>query len=295
MLKNRKGFTLVELLVVISVIALLLAVLLPALTKAKEAARCTVCATNLKNYGTALYAYTSSNNDQFPSEFYLYSYNTLYPLKISRGGTIPKDCRWHYTKDAPDGSLWPYMKDKNVHMCPTFRSYTISLGHKSCSNWQAHSSAMIAAYNPMFCYSMNASLVVGETRLYNDSPTSTITGMNWKGKCKAVKMPDVRRPAQCMVFSEENLWSVGGGERVKEPRDIPYSAAWLNDNLLDIERGWTSDNIATYHKVGSWNKNNGYGNCVFNDGHVKATWGRAGGEAAFYEYGLPYKDFEKFW
>ena len=56
---RKQGFTLIELLVVIAVIALLAALLLPAITKAREAARAAQCQANLKNVGIALFKYST--------------------------------------------------------------------------------------------------------------------------------------------------------------------------------------------------------------------------------------------
>ncbi|MGE5609245.1 MAG: type II secretion system protein [Bacillota bacterium] len=62
----RSAFTLVELLVVISVIALLVAIILPSLKAARRAARTVYCANNLRQLATALLCYASENNNRFP-------------------------------------------------------------------------------------------------------------------------------------------------------------------------------------------------------------------------------------
>ncbi|HTL56419.1 MAG TPA: prepilin-type N-terminal cleavage/methylation domain-containing protein [Candidatus Limnocylindrales bacterium] len=64
--RNRRAFTLTELLVVIAVIAILAALLLPALSSGREKARRTACLSNLREIGVAVTLYASDNNGSIP-------------------------------------------------------------------------------------------------------------------------------------------------------------------------------------------------------------------------------------
>jgi prepilin-type N-terminal cleavage/methylation domain-containing protein/prepilin-type processing-associated H-X9-DG protein len=67
-IQRRRGFTLIELLVVVAIVAILAALLLPGLTRAKEAARSISCKSNLRQLGIALDLYLQDNRDHYPPE-----------------------------------------------------------------------------------------------------------------------------------------------------------------------------------------------------------------------------------
>ncbi len=66
--KRSDAFTLIELLVVIAIIALLMAVLMPSLKRARDQARLTACTAHLKQIGLAMHMYACDFDDKFPSK-----------------------------------------------------------------------------------------------------------------------------------------------------------------------------------------------------------------------------------
>ncbi|MBM3462750.1 MAG: prepilin-type N-terminal cleavage/methylation domain-containing protein [Armatimonadetes bacterium] len=81
---TRKGFTLIELMVVIAIIAILSSILLPNFVKARSQGRLAGCKTNLRNLASAIESYSADNANRYPS-----SLNVLTPGHISIIPTCP--------------------------------------------------------------------------------------------------------------------------------------------------------------------------------------------------------------
>jgi prepilin-type N-terminal cleavage/methylation domain-containing protein/prepilin-type processing-associated H-X9-DG protein len=112
----KRAFTLVELLVVISIIALLLAILMPSLQKAREQGKRVVCASNQKQLGLAYVCYMAENSDKFPGVFSLGRWWSF----SAPGYYLSEPPYLVDNHDPQNDTLGKYVKSPKTWWCPAF-------------------------------------------------------------------------------------------------------------------------------------------------------------------------------
>jgi prepilin-type N-terminal cleavage/methylation domain-containing protein/prepilin-type processing-associated H-X9-DG protein len=273
-MRKSRGFTLIELLVVIAVIALLLSILMPALSKAKDLAMGAACKGNLKNYTLAMAMYLDDNEGNFcdPGKCYFKSTAAL-PVESGIAGNH-LHLRWCNgdidlkSHREYGGSLFPYLTDARSFICPAFKR--LASQHSNDQFYLQYGSS-IRNYEPWYNYTMNA---------YVGSTSSSVSESSVKN------ISQVKNPATTFSFTEESSFV-----------DTAYNASGLNDTFMvcgndTMVEGWLAqtgnnprlvepgpegvgqfwDVIAGFHHAPSGDKLGGRGNSAFLDGHVESHY-----------------------
>jgi prepilin-type N-terminal cleavage/methylation domain-containing protein/prepilin-type processing-associated H-X9-DG protein len=249
--KKAGGFTLIELLVVIAIIAILAAMLLPALAKAKAKAQQAVCLSNLKQWGLADSMYVDDNDEKFPYpryQNYASSVDQDNPTWLS----VPTYHNQHEGDDVWFNALpsyvankpmytWAYdptifFGSKSIFTCPT----TLSQGIAAVDAVAASDKYdMIPGVRPLFNYGMNSK------SLANENLNAVVT---------TLKTAMVVHPSAFVLFSDGRNSSA----------ETPYYGTAANQILLATPHCYTT-RFSSLHNKG--------GNITFSDGH-----------AAFFKY-----------
>ena len=149
----RQGFTLIELLVVIAIIAILAAMLLPALGKAKQKAHGIQCMSNSKQLGLAWIMYAGENDGKLARN----GMQGYQPTSVT-DTTSQYASQWcpgdqKVAAQAVDpawvrlGSIYPYVNNVSVYRCPADNSTALNVGQTQPRTRSMSMNAWIAPYN----------------------------------------------------------------------------------------------------------------------------------------------------
>ncbi|MBI1369254.1 MAG: prepilin-type N-terminal cleavage/methylation domain-containing protein [Planctomycetes bacterium] len=164
---RRQAFTIIELLVVVAIIAVLIAILLPSLQKARDVSKSVVCSTHLNQLNLATVLYSVDYQSQLPS-----------PREWVDNSIAWFDS-WKTPASVRQGTLYKYVGQKDkLYLCPKFTEV--------CP----------AGVTPAFSYAMN---------IYTILP-GQVSPQGWAGCPSIRRIADVRTPARLFLFTEESPW-----------------------------------------------------------------------------------------
>ncbi|HEY3331024.1 MAG TPA: DUF1559 domain-containing protein [Capsulimonadaceae bacterium] len=237
-----KGFTLIELLVVIAIISILAAILFPIFATAREKARGTACANNMKQMSLGLLQYVQDYDEMFPVDYYpaCPTYTSGCP------GKDPWGNQWYYVNWANE--IYPYIKTTNLFMCPSEPGTGFGNGWNSGNYHETN-----YALNRRLSYTITSNATYFAASSYTNQ-----SQLSWPSSTfMLIEAPNGQ--AGHITVDEGN--GLGSGTTAGNPN---------RGNVYSLISYLTNDGGAPGHLAGATlARHNGGANYAFCDGHIK--------------------------
>lgn len=223
-LRAAAGFTLVELLVVISIIALLIALLLPALAQAKAAAESVACGANLHSIGQELAEYSASFDSAIPYGVYvdktnfpnpddtyneywlpspvgwatiLYSYTSGHPMVDFASAN---NVAWGGTGPSAAAGAWS-LQFLKTYVCP---ASTIPV--QPFTGWQVNGTEVVGNFCSTYAANPNFFLFYGQPRGFSQPVSTTFKTSNVQTPSESVAVADATQSGGVGNYSNETFF-----------------------------------------------------------------------------------------